>query len=38
MYIIKYQETDGIKVLTPVKTYSKERKEEWNLRQWEHIE
>ena len=24
--------------LTPVKTYSKERKEEWNLRQWEHIE
>lgn len=38
MYIKKYHESDGKKVYTPVKTWSKERKEEYKLRQWEKID
>ena len=34
MYIVKYLEKDGIIVYTPTKTYSKERKAEFNLREW----
>jgi len=37
MFIIKYQETDGRKVYTPIKTWSKERKAEFKMRQWEHL-
>lgn len=33
----KYRETEGRKVYTPIKTWSKERKEEFKMRQWEHI-
>lgn len=37
MFIVKYQETDGIKVYTPIKTWSKERKKEFTMRKWEHL-
>ena len=37
MFLIKYWETNGIKVYTPVKTYSKERKAEYKLREWENM-
>lgn len=30
----KYCESNGIKVLTPEKTYSKERKAEFSMRDW----
>ena len=33
----KYRETEGIKVYTPIKTWSKERKAEFKMRQWEHL-
>ena len=32
--MIKYPEKDGIIVYTPTKTYSKARKEEFNMREW----
>ena len=32
--MIKYPERDGIIVYTPTKTYSKERKAEFKLREW----
>ena len=34
MCIIKYPEKDGIIVYVPIKNYSKERKTEFNLREW----
>lgn len=34
MLFFKYQETDGIKVLTATKSYSKERFAEFNTRKW----
>ena len=34
MYMIKYPEKDGIIVYVPIKNYSKERKIEFNLREW----
>lgn len=37
MYIVKYLEKDGIIVYTPTKTYSKERKEEFELRKWMNL-
>ena len=33
----KYPERDGITVYTPIKTWSKERSEEYKLRKWEPI-
>lgn len=35
--MIKYPEKDGIIVYTPIKTYSKERKAEYDMREWENI-
>ncbi len=37
MYYLKYRENDGIKVYTPVKTWSSERSAEYDLRRWEGI-
>ena len=37
MYMKKYPEKDGIIVYTPVRTYSKERKEEFKMREWEKV-
>lgn len=37
MFTTKYSEMSGIKVYTPVKTYSKERKAEFRLRRWENV-
>lgn len=37
MYMLKYPEKDGIIVYTPIKTWSKARKEEYTLREWEHL-
>lgn len=35
--LIKYRETEGIKVYTPIKTWSKNRKAEYKMRRWEKI-
>ena len=35
--MIKYPEKDGIIVYVPIKTYSKARKEEWSMREWEKV-
>lgn len=32
--LLKYYESNGIYVLTPEKTYSKERKDEFKMRDW----
>lgn len=37
MSSMKYHESDGSKVYTPVRTYSKERKAEFKMRRWEGI-
>lgn len=37
MFIVKYRENDGSKVYTPIKTYSKERKAEYAMREWEDV-
>lgn len=33
----KFQETDGVKVYTPIKTWSKERKKEYAMREWSDL-
>ena len=33
----EYPEKDGIIVYTPIKTWSKERKAEYKMRQWEDL-
>ncbi len=38
IYNQKYLEKDGTNVLTATKTYSKERKEEFILRNWEKLD
>lgn len=35
--MLKYPERDGIIVYTPIKTWSKERKAEYKLREWEKV-
>lgn len=35
--MIKYPEKDGIIVYTPIKTWSKPRKAEYKLREWENV-
>lgn len=37
MFRRKYHKSDGIKVYTPIKTWSKERKSEYKMRRWEQI-
>lgn len=35
--VSKYHESDGIRVYTPIKSWSEERTEEYKLRRWEKI-
>lgn len=37
MYFQKYPEKDGIRVYTPIKTWSSDRTQEYKMRRWEAI-
>lgn len=37
MYFQKYHESDGIRVYTPVRSYSRERKAEYSMRRWQNV-
>ena len=37
MFIPKYPEKDGIRVYTPIQTWSNERKKEYKMRRWEGV-
>ena len=37
MFLKKYPEKDGRRVYTPIKTWSEERTDEYQMRRWEAI-